>query len=207
FTLVWTVDPEDVEVTFTVSNGSIASVDKNGVITALAEGNTVITVYAGGKTAVFVLNVLPKPEPPLPQNLLPKEGISVSEGYILGVKEMTTPEEILNMFENEAQYISITSSNETYAGTGTTVSLKDRDGNIIQTATVIVLGDCDGSGTITATDYLMIRRIVMMTMEYTDVQFEAARVSGMPSVTATDYLMVRRHFLGIFNIYTQTATE
>jgi hypothetical protein len=207
FTLVWEVDPEDVEVTFTVSNGSIASVDENGVITALAEGNTVITVYAGGKTAVFVLNVLPKPEPPLPQNLLPKEGISVSEGYILGVKEMTTPEEILNMFENEAQYISMTSSNETDAGSGTTVSLKDRDGNIIQTATVIVLGDCDGSGTITATDYLMIRRIVMMTMEYTDAQFEAARVSGMPSVTATDYLMVRRHFLGIFNIYTQTATE
>ena len=207
FTLVWTVDPEDVEVTFTVSNSSIASVDENGVITALAEGNTVITVYAGGKTAVFVLNVLPKPEPPLPQNLLPKEGISVSEGYILGVKEMTTAEELLDMFENEAQYISITASNETYAGTGTVVSLKDRDGNIIQEATVIVLGDCDGSGTITATDYLITRRIVMMTMEYTDIQFEAARVSGMPSVTATDYLMVRRHFLGIFNIYTQNATE
>jgi len=111
------------------------------------------------------------------------------------------------MFENEAQYLTVTPSSENYAGTGTTVSLKDRDGNVIQTATVIVLGDCDGSGTISATDYLITRRIVMMTMEYTDVQFEAARVSGMPSVTATDYLMVRRHFLGIFNIYTQDATE
>ncbi len=207
FTITWTVDPEDVEVTFTVSDENIATVDENGVITALKEGNTSITVYAGGKTATFVLNVLPKPLPPLPQDLLPKEGISVSEGYILGVTEMTTAEELLNMFENEAQYIVIESSNDSYVGTGTTVSLKDRDGNIIQTATVIVMGDCDGSGTISATDYLITRRIVMMTIEYTDIQYESARVSGMPSVTATDYLMVRRHFLGLFNLYTQTATE
>lgn len=205
FTVTWTVDPSDITPTFTVSDSKIASVDKNGVITALSQGNVTVTVSAGGKTAVFTLNVLAKPEPELPKNLLPKTGISVSEGYILGVTEMTTADELLKMFENDSKYLVINPSSDKYAGTGTTVSLKDKNGNIIETATVIVLGDCDGSGTISATDYLITRRIVLMTYDYTEVQYEAARVSGMPAVTATDYLMVRRHFLGLYDIYTQTS--
>lgn len=204
--ITWTVEPGDITPTFTVSDSKIASVDKNGVITALSQGNVTVTVSAGGKTAVFTLNVLAKPEPELPKNLLPKTGISVSEGYILGITEMTTAGELLEMFENDSKYLVINASSDKYAGTGTTVSLKDKNGNIIETATVIVLGDCDGSGTISATDYLITRRIVLMTYEYTDVQYEAARVSGMPAVTATDYLMVRRHFLGLYDIYTQTST-
>ena len=205
FTLTWTVEPSDITPTFTVSDGNIASVDKNGVITALSQGNVTVTVKAGGKTAVFTLNVLAKPEPELPKNLLPKESISVSDGYILGVQELTTADELLKMFENDSKYLVINASSDEYAGTGTTVSLKDKKGNIIETATVIVLGDCDGSGTVSATDYLITRRIVLMTYEYTDVQYEAARVSGMPAVTATDYLMVRKHFLGLYDIYTQTS--
>ncbi len=202
YSIKWTVDPEDIEVTFKSSDESIASVDEQGVITAIKEGKAEITVSAGGKTAVFTVNVVHKP---MPKNLIPKKDISVSEGYIWGLKAGTTAEELADMFENNAEYIVITCSREGYAGTGTKVELKDKDGNIVETALVVVLGDCDGNAMVNSTDYLITRRIVLGTYQYTDVQYEAARTSGMPAVTATDFLMIRRHVLGTYDIYTQES--
>ena len=109
------------------------------------------------------------------------------------------------MFENDKAYLVINASGLEYAGTGTTVTLIDRNGSIVETATVVVLGDCDGNGEVGTTDYLMTRRIVLDTYQYTDIQYEAARTSGMPAVTATDFLMIRRHVLGTYDIYTQTS--
>ena len=205
YTIIWTVSPEEIIPKFTVADAAIASVDENGVVTAKKAGTTVITASAGGKKQEFTLTVEPKPEPELPKNLIPKAGIFVTDGYIHGIKANTTKEELVLMFENESKYIEIQLSGSEYAGTGTVVSLKDKNGNVVDTATVIVLGDCDGSGTVSATDYLIVRRIVLLTYEYTDIQYEAARVAGLPAVSATDYLMVRRHFLGLYDIYTQSS--
>lgn len=202
YTLEWTVDPEDVEITFASSDTNIAAVDENGVITAINGGKAEISVTAGGKTVVFAVTVKDKP---MPRNLIPKDGISVSEGYIWGVKENTTAEQLADMFENDKAYLVINASGLEYAGTGTTVTLIDRNGSIVETATVVVLGDCDGNGEVGTTDYLMTRRIVLDTYQYTDIQYEAARTSGMPAVTATDFLMIRRHVLGTYDIYTQTS--
>lgn len=202
YTLEWTVDPQDVVVTFATSDPNVATVDENGVITAADEGKAEITVCAGGKTAVFTVTVKHKP---MPKNLIPGHGISVSEGYVWGVKEETTVEQLAAMFENDGEYLVITASGLEYAGTGTTVALLDRNGNIVETAAVVVLGDCDGNGEVSSTDYLITRRIVLGTYECTDVQYEAARTSGMPAVTATDFLMIRRHVLGTYDIYTQTS--
>lgn len=205
YTLLWQTDPSDVTVTFTSEDTGVATVDADGVITAIGAGSTKITVYAGGKTAVFTVTVLADPAKDEQNKLIPKEGISVSDGYVLGVREFITAEELTAMFENDAEYIVITLSSLKYAGTGTKVELKDEDGNITDTATVIVLGDCDGNGYVTTADYLITRRIVLGTYNYTDVQYEAARTAGMPAVTATDFLMIRRHVLGIYDIYTQES--
>ena len=202
YTLEWTVDPEDVEITFASSDTNIATVDEKGVITAINSGKAEISVTAGGKTVIFAVTVKEKPKP---KNLIPGNGISVSEGYIWGVKEKTTTEQLAAMFENDEKYLVINSSGLEYAGTGTTVTLIDRNGSIIETATVVVLGDCDGNGEVSSTDYLMTRRIVLGTYQYTDIQYEAALTSGMPAVTATDFLMIRRHVLGTYDIYTQTS--
>lgn len=59
-TLVATVNPSDADdatVTWTSSDPSVATVDENGLVTALAGGTTKITASAGGKSADCMVTV------------------------------------------------------------------------------------------------------------------------------------------------------
>lgn len=61
-----TVEPSTAkqDVTFSTGDEAIASVDFNGLVTALAEGQTTITVTAEGKTDTATVNVTePEPDP------------------------------------------------------------------------------------------------------------------------------------------------
>ena len=58
--LIATVQPEnaaDKTVSWSSNNNLIATVDDNGVVTAIAEGNAVITATAGGKSATCAVSV------------------------------------------------------------------------------------------------------------------------------------------------------
>ena len=64
--LVATVSPADATdktVKWTSSSPSVASVDDNGVVSALQEGSTAITASAGGKSAVCLVTVAKKVVP------------------------------------------------------------------------------------------------------------------------------------------------
>ena len=65
-TLAATVEPEnatDKTVTWTSSNEDVATVDEDGVVTAVAAGTATITVTAGGKTATCAVTVSAKVDP------------------------------------------------------------------------------------------------------------------------------------------------
>ena len=55
FVLVVTTNPEGLNVTFTPGNSGVVSVDENGVVTALKEGNSTVRVSVGGD-GVYALN-------------------------------------------------------------------------------------------------------------------------------------------------------
>lgn len=55
-------------------------------------------------------------------------------------------------------------------------------------------GDLNGDGAITASDYLMVKRIFLETYNPTMQQVFAADVNGDGTITATDYLMLKRYF-------------
>ncbi|MBO4452500.1 MAG: hypothetical protein J5793_01050, partial [Clostridia bacterium] len=61
-------------------------------------------------------------------------------------------------------------------------------------------GDVDKNGSVTATDYLMVKRNVLNTFELDDEQKDRADVNRSGGVEAVDYLMVKRHVLGTYAI-------
>lgn len=65
---------------------------------------------------------------------------------------------------------------------------------------VVVLGDCDGNGTIDSTDYIFIKRYCFNTFTPTKTQFYAMAVNNGTNITSVDYTLVKRHCFGTYDI-------
>lgn len=66
-----TIEPSNAtnqDVAYTSDNEAIATVDANGLVTAIAEGTAIITVTVDGKNDTATVNVTaPEPEPEVPE--------------------------------------------------------------------------------------------------------------------------------------------
>ncbi len=141
-------------------------------------------------------------EPPVVNLELTGESTYTLESFIVGgIKAPTTVEDFALNFKNEnvkvvnAEGEEVESSD--FVGTGCVVSASDTE----ETAVVIVLGDVDGDGELTATDYLRIKQYFLKTMNLEGVYFTAADVDRSGSIDGTDYMQLKSHFLGIIDIY------
>lgn len=126
-TLEATVEPADAEyeLTWYSSNPDVASVDNNGTVTGLAEGDAVITAEAGGKTGSCNISVTG----------LPLESVELNETEI-SIKEGDTYTLKLTLNPENASYNTIAWS-----------SSDDRIASVNQSGTVT--GYREGSATIT----------------------------------------------------------
>ena len=128
-------------------------------------------------------------------------GCTVSDGFLSGVNEKTTPTELAALFGSGN--VSVTASG-TYVGTGSKVRLME--GSVVtDELTVVVTGDVSGNGQIGANDYLRIKRAVLGTFMPEAASLRAALVSGGTVPGAKDYVSLKRHYLGTYNIYTGGA--
>ncbi len=81
-------------------------------------------------------------------------------------------------------------------GTGAEVELLSNAGDVVATYTVIVFGDVNGDGAVTAADYAVIKGASLGGTISGDAQTFAADVNGDGSVTAADYAVVKGASLG-----------
>lgn len=124
--------------------------------------------------------------------------LTINGTYLLGAQENGTVAGLKDEFDGAvvvADATGVALSNNSPVGTGCTVDV----GSV--TYTVVILGDVDGSGTITSRDYLMVKRAFLGTLILTTVQNKAACISGGATPTAVDYLKVKRHVIGTYNIF------
>ena len=63
-----------------------------------------------------------------------------------------------------------------------------------------MLGDVNWNGQIEATDYLLLKRVVLGTFQLTDAQKSVSDVNRDGAINAMDYMLVKRHVLGTFKI-------
>jgi len=131
--------------------------------------------------------------------------IDRENGYLCGVRALTDVISLASEFDNDSKTIQVVDlkGNEAIsgnAGTGYRIQLVYGE-YVLDELVVIVLGDVNGDGKITSTDYLRVRRHFLKTYELTGYNLFAGDVNADGKITSTDYLRVRRHFLGTFDLY------
>ncbi len=130
----------------------------------------------------------------------------LQDGIITNVRDMTTVSDFVADFNNSDKLFVVDSSDKILSDssvitTGCTVYTLTGDGNILDSATVIVYGDVNGDGKISAADYMKIKRTIKDTSMLSGVYITAADVNKDGKIAAADYMMVKRHITGAFNIF------
>ena len=135
--------------------------------------------------------------------LLSSSEYSKNGKTVQGIKTKTTISVLLSNFDN-TDLLVISSAgealeNSALAGTGTKVQLLNNT-DVVDTVTIIVAGDTNGSGTVDSTDYIQVKSAFLKTFTLDENQFLAADVDGSGTVDSTDYMRIKSHFLGTFSL-------
>ncbi len=127
-------------------------------------------------------------------DLTPKAntGVRVENGVVYGIGEKLTLDDVKALFESSDSL----KANSEHIGTGTILSYNDKDYK------VVVLGDTDGDGQITSTDYLRVKSAFLDAYNLKNEFFTAADCDSDGEITTTDYLKIKNRFMG-----TQTTDE
>ncbi len=167
----------------TVNGNIIDSVPENIENVNLENAKTNVTISSGG--TVLVAN---------------KELTGVIDGdknYIYGIPAGTTAEDLKEYFTVSNGTFDVIANNDGYAnGTGATLVVKDLSGNEINYYTLVIFGDVNGDGVVTATDTASIKLATLGATIEGDANNMAADVNGDGSISATDTATVKLSTLG-----------
>ena len=114
--------------------------------------------------------------------------------YIYGITAGDIVEDYIQV--NNGSYELVENSTGKTNGTGATVNVKNASGTVVDTYTVIIFGDVNGDGTITATDKAMIAKIALGGTIDGVANNVASDTNGDRTVTATDSAIVSKGALG-----------
>lgn len=127
-----------------------------------------------------------------------------SNDRIINVAAGTAVKTFLASFENEV--LEVVDCNgkvitgAAYVGTGTTVRLYD-GAKLVDTVTVIVLGDLDGNGIINKADTDSLKASFLHKLTLTEDQTVAADTDRNGVLNITDYQRIRAYILGRYDLY------
>lgn len=132
--------------------------------------------------------------------LIENSTYSLENNVVSKVFSNTTAESFVSNFTNE---VSITTAN----GEIVEASEKIGTGYIVtdiasgESADILVLGDVNGDGELSATDYIQIKSFFLSGQGLDGIYATAANIDGEGSIEGTDYIKLKSHFLGQSNIY------
>lgn len=189
------------DLIWTSSDESVAIVDGNGIVTGVSEGVAVITVTISdsGEKAECKVNVLKNTDNQL--CLVTNSSLSKDEdGNIREVKvDKNTVAEMKTNFANTNIIFRNADGEELsdgdVVGTGATIELVI-NGEISDSATVIMSGDVTGDGKINNRDAAMITRYLVGKEVITKYQLSAIDVNGDGSFNNRDAAMISRYLVG-----------
>lgn len=135
-------------------------------------------------------------------NIITEASYKYKDNIIYGIKPGEKIEDIKNKLTQTGGMITITDSNGNSVNSGnigTGMKVNITSGNTL-TLIVLIYGDVNGDGNISAVDYVKIKNHIMGTSLLTDVYLKAADVDLNNSITAVDYVNVKNYIMGNNNV-------
>lgn len=130
-----------------------------------------------------------------------KLGVKNNSGYINGLSLGTTVSTITSKLTG-AKSVSVINVNgkgisgNTKLGTGSVITVVDSDGVTKYSYTVVMYGDVNGDGAITASDYVNIKNYIMGKTKLSASALKGADSNKSGSVKASDYVVIKNYIMG-----------
>ncbi len=197
--LLTSSDPNYAKIMSTLAVGKYFTADENKVCLYSANpGEENKTHYLPGT----------EPEPPV---VVVKELVVKSDSeykddgtYLSGVKPTTSVGDVIAAFDNEDVRVTDASGNSVDAnsgiGTGCVISLYV-DGAVVDSTVVIITGDTNGDGGLTASDYIQISAHVSGNITLEDAFSKSADANADSSISPSDIAMLMAHINGTAYMY------
>ena len=159
----------------TTSGTTITSIPENVKNINVTNASESVTIVTGGA------NLVAKADMPTV--------IDTENKYIYGITAGESIEDYINV--NNGSYEIVANSSGVTNGTGATVNVKNASGTVVDTYTVIIFGDVNGDGSVTATDAAIVEvATVGGTIEGVANNF-AVDINGDGGITPTDSATIK----------------
>ena len=196
-------DANNKNVIYSSANENIATVDGLGVIRAVNEGSTKITVKTeeGNISKEINITVVPRIEEDeisfdeslkLNQNEI--TGFDIKNNSVDKIKDLITSVYKVEIYNNKDELLT----GDQLIGTGSKIRLVDQDGKIKMEYEIIIYGDVNGDGKINALDLLILQRHIIEIEKLNGVYIKAGNISkNGKNPSAFDMLLIQRHILDL----------
>ena len=132
-------------------------------------------------------------------------GFKYNDKNIFGINVGTNVSNIIGNITSYNHKVGVTvkskngtvKTNDTFK-TGDKVTISGINGT--KTYDVVIFGDINGDGQITAVDYVNVKNYIMNRSNLTDSYLKAADVNKDGQVTAVDYVQIKNSIMGKSNI-------
>lgn len=143
-----------------------------------------------------------KPKPKEISAIVTEANYKYSDEIIFGISSKTTVETIKNNLTAKGGVITITDINgntkETgNIGTGDKINITSGE---TKTLTVLIYGDTNGDGIISAVDYINIKNHIMGSNTLNNIYSKAADVNNDNNISAVDYVNIKNYIMGVDNV-------
>ena len=198
-------DANNKTIIFTSENDKVASVDQEGNVIGIAEGETDIIVESeeGNFSKKVKVNVIPKLQD---GEIIFDKSLNINGNEITGLDNKTnTAEKIINKIKTNytveiynAEGNKLTGTN--LVGTGSIIKILDNN-NFIMEYNVILYGDVNADGKINSIDLLVLQRHILEIQKFSGVFVKAGNVrKNNKNPSSVDCLLIQRHILGLQSI-------
>ena len=200
------IEPEDANnpnIIYKSDSEDIATIDENGIITAVKEGKTIISAISEENESIkstcklIVVRKMEDSEIHFDSSLnldsLEISGIKYDENTVADIKQKITTDLELKIVNSQNQVLTDTD----IVGTGSKILVKE-NGNVLRVYNIIIYGDVNGDGKINSVDLLVLQRHILEIEEMNGVYKKAGNVrKDGKKPTSVDLLLIQRHILGL----------